>query len=446
VSGLACLVLGYGAATVLAKSAPILVEAGFDLYLHVDKKVDIKTYVEELGNAAHLCNILKDRIEIFWGGFSMVRAEILLIEKARAQVDYDKYLLISDDTFPVFPASHLARLFESSDDQITIRTQGPESHFYQRYHGLFCYDHRATTVRTPPASHPLLPIREIDADLEVALSDISFLRRAGKKNIVVFHGPQFCALSRNTVALIIRTAENDIHFVKSFEYSALPDEMFFHSIIGNYGEKEFAETAPVYSDFSGGGPRVVHSFDKIPRDLNPPHAFIRKILPTATELLNVMSEHLLRGLTIYGAPPDEPLSAVSWIKVGDNKICRIRLCAPDGSARAEGWHDIEIGWGRKFRWTAKSRVAWEVEIPPLDAATIQFFLATAISPAKNWVTDCKIAVGGVERPAVNSGGELSADFTGVHPGRVTVELLTPEPRVPAPDYPDTRHLGLAVSV
>jgi hypothetical protein len=431
---------------VLAKSARILADAGFDLYLHIDKKANIKSYMEELGNAADLCKILEDRVEVFWGGFSMVRAELLLIKTARDFAEYDKYLLISDDTFPVFPANHLARRFESSDDQITIRRQGPESPFYWRYHGFFCYDHRATTVRTPPAQHPLFPIREIDGDLEVALSDISFLRRAGKKSISVCHGPQFWALPSNTIDLIMQTLKNDIHFVKSFEYSALPDEMFFHSIIGNYGDKDFVETAPIYSDFSGGGPRVVDSVDSLPLDLNPPHALIRKILPTATEFLGVISEHLLRGLTIYGAPPDEPLSTVSWINIGNNKICRIRLCAPDGYTRVEGWHDIEVGWGRKFRWTAKSRVVWEIEVPPSDAATIRFILATAISPAKNWVSECRIAACDTVRPVLASGGELFADFIGIPPGRVTVELLTPEPRVPPPDFPDARHLGLAISV
>ncbi len=86
---IACLVLGYAAGNVLARSAVTLAAAGFDIYLHIDRKLDRRKYIESLGAASNLCKIIEEPVEIFWGGFSMIRAELLLISEAKRGGDYD---------------------------------------------------------------------------------------------------------------------------------------------------------------------------------------------------------------------------------------------------------------------------------------------------------------------------------------------------------------------
>lgn len=442
----ACLVIGYSGAPVLARSAITLKAAGFDVYLHIDRKADRAAYVCSLGAAAELCTVLESPVEVFWGGFSMVRAELLLIEAARAVADYDKYILISDDTFPVIPATQLAAHFDTQDDNITIRHQDPSSPFYARYHGFFCYDHPATTIRTPPLPNPRDAARSIDRDLEDRIADIAFLRRAGKKNIDVYYGPQFWALTRSTIDLVRKIVSEDVLLVKSFEYSALPDEIFFQSIIGNYGGKPYLETAPVYSDFSGGGPRVVSSIENLPLDIGASHAFLRKVSASATDFLNQINERLGKGQSILGTNADGDTSAVTVTDGTGAEVLIFRLAAPTEQGHVEGWHGIEVSWGRQFRWSSTAKLTWSIRIPASRAPRVRFVIATAISSGKDWTAGCSIRVKDAVRPLLVEGGELFADFEGLRPGDVCVHVETPLPRVPPPEYKDQRRLGLAVTV
>ena len=439
-TAIACLILGYNAAPVLARSAPILAEAGLDIFLHVDRKTDLAAYVGQLGQARGLCRLLDWRVEVFWGGFSMVRATLALIEDARICRNYDKFLLISDDSFPAFPARDLAGHFATATDQITVREQAPHSPYWRHYQGFFCHDHPATTARQWHGFDPITA-REVDFDLVLKISEIAGLQRDGKKKLSVFFGPQFWALTRNSVELVLQ-ATRDAHLMKSFEYSALPDELFFHSILGNYGGLAYAESAPVYADHSGGGPRTISGDDSLPLDLNPPHAFIRKIAPEAAGFIDTIAGRLRQGLSIWGHRPGAALGAISWIDNGGQAIRKVRLCAPEEGL--PGWHGLELLWGRRYRWTATSRLSWDVCLPA-DPGLTRFVVTTATAAPWDWVVGCRLAVGGEVRPVAVDGGELRADFEGLS-GPTVVELLTPEPREPPPWYPDKRHLGLAVAV
>ena len=71
----------------------------------------------------HGCTFVEDPVEIFWGGYSMVRAELKLLAMARGAGPYEKYLLISDDAFPVHTPDMLAMHFSNPDDQISLVPQ-----------------------------------------------------------------------------------------------------------------------------------------------------------------------------------------------------------------------------------------------------------------------------------------------------------------------------------
>ncbi len=70
---------------ILAFSAPLILEQSlrhwpadaFEIFIHVDQKIDIGLYefVSQYSNA----RIISSRFDIFWGGFNMVLAEIELM-------------------------------------------------------------------------------------------------------------------------------------------------------------------------------------------------------------------------------------------------------------------------------------------------------------------------------------------------------------------------------
>ena len=103
---LACMVIGCYAPQILAQVLPVFRAAGWDVFVHVDAKVDLSSYQAALGENAAYCRFV-DPVEVYWGGYSMMEAEFRLIRAARNAGAYDKFLLISDDTLPVFPPDWL---------------------------------------------------------------------------------------------------------------------------------------------------------------------------------------------------------------------------------------------------------------------------------------------------------------------------------------------------
>jgi hypothetical protein len=437
----ACLVLAYNGATVLARALPILTEAGFDVFIHLDRKSGREQYAQALGGAGRQCVFIEDPYEIHWGGYALMQAELKLLATARATGPYDKYLLISDDSFPVVPADQLREQVTVEADLITAVLQTRASYIYQRYYDFYCFDHVTTSIRGGPRTGI------IDVALENKIAEIAALRRIGKKSIDVYWGSRFWALGQASVDLVLRMAAEDRHLAKSFEYAALPDEMMIQSIIGNYTSHGALTTGPVYADFSQeGGPRIIAAENELPLDLQPSHLFLRKIAPDAADLLDGMLVRLRAGKRVdgrraRGAPigrREKDAAGREWLT--------LRLCAPTDSA-GEGWHGLESFGGRVYRWTGAERIEWcfnQISLPP---GRIRFVITPVIDSGPQFHAHCSLTFAGQTRRMQWSGGVLSATFEHEAVSPLRVVLTTPQPVSPreARGDSDDRRLGLSIA-
>ncbi len=89
----ACLVIAYSGAAVLAHTLPVYRRAGWDVFVHLDAKADIDVYRTAMAEAADQCRFIPNRTKVFWGGYSMMQAEFDLIHTARAASQYDRYVI-----------------------------------------------------------------------------------------------------------------------------------------------------------------------------------------------------------------------------------------------------------------------------------------------------------------------------------------------------------------
>jgi hypothetical protein len=438
---LACLVLAYNGASVLARALPILAEAGLTVFVHLDRKANREHYRQILGEPGRGCVFIEDPLDIHWGGYTMMQAELRLLATARAAGPYDKYLLISDDAFPVVPAPQLRDHLSTCADLISAAKQGKASYIYGRYHDFYCLDHPTTSIRGDARTGI------IDEALEQKISEIAVLRRIGKKAIEVYWGSQFWALGQASVDLVLRLAAEDRHLAKSFEYAALPDELMIQSIIGNYTSHEALTTGPVYADLSQpGGPRIVATEKDLPFDLQPSHLFLRKIAPGATDLLDGMLVRLRAGKRIDGRGARGAPIGRRETDASGRELLIVRLCAPSGSPGA-GWHGLESFGGRGYRWTGAERIEWcfnEVSLPP---GRIRFVITPVIDSGPEFIAHCRLSFAGETRPLDVQGGVLSATFEHGAASPVRVLLTTPRPISPreARGFDDDRPLGLSIA-
>jgi hypothetical protein len=432
--------MGHRGAPILAEMLPIYAAAGWQVFLHVDKKSDQGAYRRALGEQSKLCKFV-DPVEVFWGGYSMVQAELRLIHAARSAGEFDRFVFITDDTIPLFPPHWLNAVLGRDRELISAVPQGAGSKNDLNYQRFWHYDHPLTTERMPPGRST-----EIDDDLLASVMDIADLKKIGKKQVRLAHGYPYWALSASVVAEISDVVANDLHLVRSFRYARQPDELMLQTIFLKRAGKG-VDLTPVYMDFfsQNGGPRVITSITGLPFDLHEHQTFVRKIHPGGQEFARVIGLRLLQGLTAWGYEPTmEPLCSLLIDESGNIRPTAVlRLAAPKEDAA--GWNGIETYNGRKFRWTANDSIEWQITGANLPPGRLRCFIPVLME-RKGMYKDARLFLEGQYKPLLHTRQSLIVEFehNGLSAGSV-VRLTTPPP-VPAYPPHDNRKTGLAIAV
>jgi len=281
---IAYLFLGYRAPRILAASAQILNDDNDLFFLHVDKKLDLTNYMQDM-NAPHVQPI-SERFVINWGTFSMVEAEVALLRAALAVSSPDYFVFLSDDCFPIKSKAFIrAGILEGSYGMPCTPISRMPAAFLERYWdfhycGQFGFD-RLT--------------RPFYRDDREELVKLLYLLDRGKAQVDLHHASQWCCLSRDDVAKILDVCENNTHVYLSFRFSKIPDEHFFPTIIrrpkGEYNRQIMYTEWPRYNEFKG--PRVFEAVEQLESALQSDQLFIRKIKPDASSVVDYIADKIV---------------------------------------------------------------------------------------------------------------------------------------------------------
>lgn len=237
-----------------------------DIYVHIDQKV-----FEEYSRISSPRVFYIPSRRIFWRGFSMVEATVDLIKFARLNGVYSHYVMISDDTLPLVSADHLKNTLSTAQDLVGIIPRNTGNLRY-RYDNFYFFDSPATEIRWTPVLG-----RIVDRTMLAALNRCERLMVRGKKPIPqYFHGSQWMCVSEATANLLVDTFDNDEWLRESFEFSEVPDEAYFQTIIGSQGVSQFVPIT--YVDWSGKyPPRIFSDIDSIKQVNVGSYLFVRKV-------------------------------------------------------------------------------------------------------------------------------------------------------------------------
>jgi Core-2/I-Branching enzyme len=262
----AVLVLGYRYPIGLRALTRFFPAPSFDVFVHVDEKTDAEKFAECASGSAHL---LTDRIPVFWRGWSIIEATMRLILYARSQGEYDRYLLLSDDSVPLVNASAVLQALETFPDHIHIHRARERAWRYDKY---FMFDSEATQLRWTSD-------REVTNEALEKFERLGALRRRGKKPIAEhYQGSQWWALSAQSIEQITASWRDDAWLRESFEFSDAPDEGYFHAILA---ESCLARSRSLmwvdWAPPTPPPPRVLHTFDELAGIRPSTELFARKI-------------------------------------------------------------------------------------------------------------------------------------------------------------------------
>lgn len=206
-------------------------DADSTFYIHIDKKVT-ESYAPSVNNA----RIIPGRIDINWGGFTMIEATLALLDYGTAySPDADYYILISGVDYPIRPRKFLHSLLENGKEYIDIAPVPVPYKPVERYdYYYFDYDRRNLKHYNPKFL------------IEVLLKKFKIKRKIPFK---IYAGTQWFALTRSCVQYILDTINKDKRYIDFFRHTLVPDEAFYQSIIGNSPFYENIASSLTYTDW-----------------------------------------------------------------------------------------------------------------------------------------------------------------------------------------------------
>lgn len=208
-------------------------------FIHVDKKVNIEPFKKELQDCNNF-TILKDRKEVYWGGYSSIEATITLMKAALERDVFDRFVILQGLDYPIKSNKEIEEFFIENKkiefilaQNISIRSDSRSIHKYRLYHYL---------------DNPNSIAAKVTEKLKTYFLKKDFIPHF-KPNWVcdiygnkmhIYQGCAQIALTRNAVKYIVEFNKKNNKFNKYFKTMFAVDESYFHTIIYN---SEFKENA-----------------------------------------------------------------------------------------------------------------------------------------------------------------------------------------------------------
>jgi len=258
------------------KPAPLqylldLLDDRFAVFVHMDAKTDLGAAPLRLPGHA---TMVEPRVEVFWGGWSMMQATISLVDAARARGGFRRYLLVSGDSLPVVPLDRLeAALLDDSREYVELiavpddpSLAGMDAAAATARHGWVqpwrlynpvAWDHRLLNPFQREAAAAQYGVEQgridwIRGDIERLMRTILRDLRPPRPFPAFWYGAQWWALTAATIEAI-RPDLLRPEVQRFFRHIQVPDEHMIQTVLGNRRDALGGRAAvgtPMWSDLN----------------------------------------------------------------------------------------------------------------------------------------------------------------------------------------------------
>ncbi|MBO1066310.1 MULTISPECIES: beta-1,6-N-acetylglucosaminyltransferase [Nostocales] len=194
-----------------------------NIFIHLDKKTNIDRYIHIADmNSVYF---ISERIKVYWGGISMIKAILNLIKTALASKEnFSHLVLLSGSDYPIKPVSTFYDFLRSNADRQFIKLTNLNESPLPSEKRLTDYWFM----------EPLQPFYN-DRLFRQLLQKILHLGVTKKtlKNVSTAWGSQWWAITPECAAFIVQYLEQNPVFINFYKYAHAPDEHFFHTVVAN---------------------------------------------------------------------------------------------------------------------------------------------------------------------------------------------------------------------
>jgi len=217
-----------------------------DVYIHLDAKSRLIDFQAEVPRANVV--FINDRVRVSWGGWSLVKATLNLIDNALGSgKNYDYYFLLSGSDYPIKSQTYIENVLEKNNGKEFISVvkipnklaQKPIGRFTKYHIDIEYYSNNIVTRKIAEFFSWLIKKMKIKRRYDHILQDGN-----------PYGGSQWWALTDAAVRHIKKFTAANRKFVRFFRYAYIPDESFFQMIIKNSVYKDNIARNFTFADWS----------------------------------------------------------------------------------------------------------------------------------------------------------------------------------------------------
>lgn len=223
------------------------------IYIHIDKKSDFHHFRTSVKNHIYF---EENRHKVYWGEFSQVDAQLKLLRKAILKDTYDYFILLYGSDYPVRNLNYIHEyLSQQKAEHINIIRMpgaGKTLDRIQYYRLLQANRNKSLHGLTKRAIN--YSIRALDIKRQLPHK---------YRNMTLFGGSSWWILSRECIKYVLEFIDQNPDYIKFWKHTLIPDETFFHTIIGNSKFIDRVKPNVMYTNWIIGesNPRIISEND-----------------------------------------------------------------------------------------------------------------------------------------------------------------------------------------
>lgn len=219
-----------------------------EFFIHLDKKTDEKEFASLKRDGVHFCT---NRVGVYWGGFSMITAEIeLLTLVLNSRKHFDYIVLLTGSDYPIRSNTYIHHFFKTLNGSEFMNCIMMPSDAASKPIS------RLTRYRINPDNYLLSLLRiRLKKPLPIMIG------RNYKKvfgSLFPYGGSGNWTLTTDACRYIINFIDKNNHIVTFFKNTFCPDEMFFQTILCNSSFKKNIRHNITFTDWPGKGAHPVY--------------------------------------------------------------------------------------------------------------------------------------------------------------------------------------------
>lgn len=210
-------------------------------FIHIDQKSSIEEFSAIGGENIQFS---EKRIPVYWAEFSGIQAILLLLRQAlESPRGYDYFVLLSGSEYPLRSSKYIHTFLEENRGwEFMSMVRMPNEAAGKPIS-------RVNTLRFQSNK----PVRRLAVRM---LAKLGLAHRDYRKylgSLEPYSGHTWWALTRDACQYILVFTERNQHVGKYFQNTFAPEEMFFHTILGNSAFRSRIRRNLVYEDWSTRG-------------------------------------------------------------------------------------------------------------------------------------------------------------------------------------------------